>query len=382
MNYIIAVGIFQALLAIALLSLGKSKRPADSLLLWLMICIATHLSIKFFIFTSVEYHEIKKQLNTFIGLAYGPLLWLYAKKAGNDQFLPYKHLAVFIPTLLAAICYLAIVFQIVSTGKEPTVIINYYNNITVLIMPAILLLFAFMAVKQALKLSRFWIAEKKLILRIAALFITMAVISFASLTFSFFDPVYEGHFLSIRVIVYFILLVICVLIWQYRVALQAVLTKEPETVALPITEIVKITEEAPPAPTGDPAKYREVISALDQLMREKKLYTDAELTMEKLSHESRLSRHSISEALNQYAGKSFYAYVNDFRVMEMIRHLDRCKLQDITPNMLVLAYEAGFKSKSSFNKYFKQVTGVTPSMYLHKDTVVHPLFSTHDTATA
>jgi AraC-like DNA-binding protein len=200
-----------------------------------------------------------------------------------------------------------------------------------------------------------------------------------------FQLTYVDNSLSTRMIVYFILLVICVLIWQYRVSLQAVLTEEPA----PVVEIVKAAEKETP-PAGDPAKYREVISVLDLLMQEKKLYTDAELTMEKLSHESKLSRHAISEALNQYAGKSFYAYVNDFRVMEMVRHLDRCKLQDITPNMLVLAYEAGFKSKSSFNKYFKQVTGLTPSMYLHekktvvaeKDTAIHPLFPTRDTATA
>lgn len=382
MNYIIAVGIFQALLAIALLSLGKSKRPADSLLVWLMVCIATHLSIKFFIFTSVEYHQIKRQLNTFIGLAYGPLLWLYARKAGNDQFLPYRRLAIFIPTLLAAICYLAIVFQIISTGKEPALIIGYYNRITLWIMPTTLLLFACMAIWQAQRLPRFWIAEKKLIIRIAALFIGITGITLMSLVITHFHPANSDHSLSIRMIVYFILLVICVLIWQYRVSMQAVLTEEPAAVM----KIAK--EEAPPG--GDPVKHREIISALDQLMQEKKLYTNAELTMEQLSHESKLSRHVISEALNQYAGKGFYAYVNDFRVMEMVRCLDRCKLQDITPNLLVLAYEAGFKSKSSFNKYFKQVTGLTPSMYLQekkmvvteKDTAIHPLFSTHDTATA
>ena len=32
-------------------------------------------------------------------------------------------------------------------------------------------------------------------------------------------------------------------------------------------------------------------------------------------------------------------------------------------NFLSFAYEAGFKSKSSFNRYFKDIIGKTPSEY-------------------
>jgi AraC-like DNA-binding protein len=46
--------------------------------------------------------------------------------------------------------------------------------------------------------------------------------------------------------------------------------------------------------------------------------------------------------------------------------MDKCRRQGIAPSILSLAYEAGFNSKSTFNHYFKQIIGLTPSEYLKK----------------
>ncbi len=110
-----------------------------------------------------------------------------------------------------------------------------------------------------------------------------------------------------------------------------------------------------------------VINQLNLLMEKKKTYLDPELSLDKLSALAQISRNTISETLNQYMGKSFYQFVNEFRVKEIISMLDKCKRQGIAPSVLSLAFEAGFNSKSSFNLYFKKVTGYTPSEYLKKD---------------
>jgi AraC-like DNA-binding protein len=49
---------------------------------------------------------------------------------------------------------------------------------------------------------------------------------------------------------------------------------------------------------------------------------------------------------------------------EVIHLLDHCRQHQVTPNILSLAYDAGFNSKSSFNQYFKKTTGYTPTEYL------------------
>jgi hypothetical protein len=75
MEYIIALGAFQALVALSLFIGNRQKKPADNLLNWLLICIFSHLSIKFVIYAVADNAALQNAFNTFIGLAYGPLLW-------------------------------------------------------------------------------------------------------------------------------------------------------------------------------------------------------------------------------------------------------------------------------------------------------------------
>ncbi len=397
MNYVIALGIFQAMLAIALLGLNKSRKPADYILLWLTGCIALHLAIKFVIFTSVDFDEVRRQLNTFIGLAYGPLLWIYAKKVRNEKFLPYKFSVIFFPTILAAIGYLAIIFQLLATGKEPVQIIHYYNTATLLLTVCITPAFACLAMRESTQLSGFWRAEKTLIRRIAILLFCITAIAIGSIIMSWLTPGYDGNMQGARILTYIILLAICVLIGRYRVFLHAALQGElkeeadhsadfsvlpPGSVVpakLPSLRAASHLEPKEPllkdaetatenisVSAADILRYQEIVSSADELMRVRKLYKDADLTLDKLAVAVQCSRHHLSEALNQWVGKNFYQYINEYRVEDMVKQLDRCRESGIIPNMLILAYECGFNSKSSFNQYFKKITGLTPTMYLQK----------------
>ncbi|PLX12240.1 MAG: hypothetical protein C0597_13735 [Marinilabiliales bacterium] len=53
--------------------------------------------------------------------------------------------------------------------------------------------------------------------------------------------------------------------------------------------------------------------------------------------------------------------MNQYRIEEFKRLASSPKNHQFT--LLSLAYECGFNSKSSFNRYFKKSTGVTPSQY-------------------
>ena len=69
---------------------------------------------------------------------------------------------------------------------------------------------------------------------------------------------------------------------------------------------------------------------------------------------------------------SFNDYINNLRVEEVIRHFHLLKQKQYS--LLGIAFDAGFNSKSTFNRAFKRVTGLSPSQYLqHNDGSTDPM---------
>jgi AraC-like DNA-binding protein len=101
--------------------------------------------------------------------------------------------------------------------------------------------------------------------------------------------------------------------------------------------------------------------ALIRLITEEALYKKSDLSINDLS--SRLGVHPnyLSQIINQKGKKNFYDFVNTYRLEEFKRLIALQKNQQYT--LLALAYDCGFSSKSSFNRYFKKATGQTPSDY-------------------
>jgi AraC-like DNA-binding protein len=100
---------------------------------------------------------------------------------------------------------------------------------------------------------------------------------------------------------------------------------------------------------------------LKKLLAEKKLYLNPNLTRNDLAEELNVSEVHISLLLNKGMQTSFYEILNQYRVEEAIRLIQQGKLNQIT--IEALAKEAGFRSKSTFNKAFKKHTGTTPTRY-------------------
>lgn len=103
-----------------------------------------------------------------------------------------------------------------------------------------------------------------------------------------------------------------------------------------------------------------LIEKLHQLMSEKKLYQNANLTLGELSKEINISAHQLSQVLNDNMGKNFTAFINEYRINEA------CDII-VSDNKLTLegiGYEVGFNSKSTFFSAFKKLKGTTPAIFL------------------
>lgn len=100
---------------------------------------------------------------------------------------------------------------------------------------------------------------------------------------------------------------------------------------------------------------------LNYIMDEKKPYLDCEFNLSTFSKLSNIPSYEISETLNGLMSQNFNDYVNNYRVEEFKKYLLLNEYKNFT--FLALAFEAGFKSKATFNSSFKKITGMTPSEY-------------------
>lgn len=144
------------------------------------------------------------------------------------------------------------------------------------------------------------------------------------------------------------------------------LVPKPETV-----EHQAESEEPEPEDEEEKEKYKrsglkeedaeEYIGRLMAFMEKEKPYLDAEMTIQDLSAKINISKHHLTQILNNNLGKNFFTFVNEFRIEEVKRKLADPAFDHLT--ILGIAYDCGFNSKSSFNNIFKQYTGSTPSEY-------------------
>jgi AraC-like DNA-binding protein len=116
-----------------------------------------------------------------------------------------------------------------------------------------------------------------------------------------------------------------------------------------------------PPVTKEEKPDHEVITRLKQYMETNKPYLDPELSLSSLSKGIGLNRNQLSQLINEGIGENFYDFVNKYRVDEVKRLMVDPQKQNY--NLLGIALEAGFKSKSTFNLIFKRFTGLTPTEY-------------------
>ena len=105
----------------------------------------------------------------------------------------------------------------------------------------------------------------------------------------------------------------------------------------------------------------EYLTKILHFMDDEKPYLDGDLTINDLARKTGIPRHYITEVLNEKYGRNFFTFVNEYRVKEVISRITDPKYQHYT--ILAVAFDSGFNSKSTFNSFFKEYTGKTPSAY-------------------
>jgi len=113
----------------------------------------------------------------------------------------------------------------------------------------------------------------------------------------------------------------------------------------------------------DIAELKVAYLKLKEHMELKKPYLDDALTLSKLSEQIDIKPTKLSKVIKTQTNGNFYDYINDYRVEAIKKELITTKEQ-----IIIIAYNNGFSSKSTFNKVFKSSTGDSPSLFRKKFT--------------
>jgi AraC-like DNA-binding protein len=130
----------------------------------------------------------------------------------------------------------------------------------------------------------------------------------------------------------------------------------------PIMEWMHALQELRPgkSKTISDEEAKDIFERWERIVQERELYKrEGGLTLEQAGRILVTPARQISQAINRIYGGSFSQYLNDCRVKAAQDLLSNNPDMPITNLML----EAGFNTKSNFNKEFLRVTGLSPSEY-------------------
>ncbi|GJM34274.1 MAG: hypothetical protein DHS20C18_32750 [Saprospiraceae bacterium] len=118
-----------------------------------------------------------------------------------------------------------------------------------------------------------------------------------------------------------------------------------------------------PADKNQEKDYEDVKN-LKTYMQRQKPYLKSDLKLPELAKALGFSTNYLSFIINTHLGVNFYEFINRYRAVEAKNML----VNDDFANFTIsgIASEAGFKSKTSFYKFFKKEFKMTPKEYLAK----------------
>ena len=97
------------------------------------------------------------------------------------------------------------------------------------------------------------------------------------------------------------------------------------------------------------------------------VFRDADLTITRLAKKIRVPPYRLSIVINHVFGKNFSQLIHDRRLEFFLERTQAGDLEKYT--ILSLAFEAGFASKSTFHRVFRERFGTAPGEYLSNGAV-------------
>jgi AraC-like DNA-binding protein len=122
-------------------------------------------------------------------------------------------------------------------------------------------------------------------------------------------------------------------------------------------EQIILAENSKSITVSDISEFNEI----EEIVRSSKCFKNPNLTVIDLAELVDKHPKKVSQLINQYSNNNFNKYINKFRVEEAKKLLLDSNFENLT--IEAISAEAGFKSKSVFNTFFKLETTYTPKEF-------------------
>jgi len=115
-------------------------------------------------------------------------------------------------------------------------------------------------------------------------------------------------------------------------------------------------------------RLNELDEKLRRIIESEKVYLENDLSLPKLAKRLEASSNETSFVINELYQDNFYNFINRYRIEEAKRLLLSDKYNQL--NVLGIAYESGFNSKTTFNTTFKKYTGMSPTEFVKTNAIL------------
>ncbi len=366
---IIYIGIAQSLFT-AIISLSKKPlRIADILLSVWMVEVALLFCTNSYI-NNAKICEEFWVFSVVISMTYPPTLYLYSKYVTSDLiFFKRKDFLHFLPVLFCILLLLITINKYrVFNFREQLIQLNQLRWAKILLGSVFIItlwiygVFAIIEIvkhKRQIPYNYSYISGKInlnwfLILIISFLVLYHINIIVSTLVENDLVHMNDDTFRNITLLIF----IYITSVWGYR---QGQLFSTPDKVKLKVSIYNNNDSGKYLKSKLDKNKAKKYLEKIVNFMVETQAWRDSELSVFKISTQTQIPKHHITQVLNEYLQKNFYAFVNEYRI-------EYAKSLIISPkysswSFEAIAEESGFNSKSSFYTFFKKYTGTTPREY-------------------
>lgn len=109
-----------------------------------------------------------------------------------------------------------------------------------------------------------------------------------------------------------------------------------------------------------------ILAQIRQVVENEEFFCRGNASLEALSRHIKVSKHNVSQVINEMLGKSFFEYLAELRISKARKLLSDPAYLNVTIDEI--SFLVGYNSRSAFNRVFKSITSITPAEYRKANT--------------